>query len=177
MKDKDNDNDNYIINKIKEQKIELKKWRIYLVSKLLKNIYKKEYLCLVEDEWIRKYQKEILDIEIDDKSKQKVIKNYTYYQDINNNNLMDIYSDPKKKMCQFPKVSVLNINTWKSIQKETSKTTPIKLVSVFCNKILIITLLKSNYCFFFFDLSNQLRQGYLKILNPEYEDIIINQLQ
>jgi hypothetical protein len=170
-------NEDDIINKIKNQKEEFNKWKNYLASNLSKNIYKKEYLYLVEEEWLRKYQKDILDIEINDKNKAKVIKNYKNNKDINNNTLMDVYSDPNNKLSKYKEVSVLNISTWRSIQKETGKTTPIKSASMFCNKILIITLLKSSYCFFFFDLNNQLRQGYIKILNPIYEDTIINQLQ
>jgi len=70
------------------------------------------------------------------------------------------------------------MSTWRSIQKETGNTVPTKLASMFCNKILIITLLKTKfYCFFFFDLNNQLRQGYITIFNPIFEDTIINQLQ
>ena len=173
-----NNDDDIIINKIKKQKDELSQWKNYLISNLSKNIYKKEFLYLVEDEWLRKYQKEILDIEINDKNKAKVIKTYKNYKDINNNNLMDIYSDPQNKLSKYKEVSVLNISTWRSIQKEVGKTTPIKSASIFCNKILIITLLKSNcYCFFFFDLNNHLRQGYIKILNPNYVEVIINQLQ
>jgi hypothetical protein len=149
-----------------------------LASNLSKNIYKKEYLYLIEEEWLRKYQKDILDVEINDKNKAKIIKTYKDYKDINNNKLMDLYSDSASKLNKFKKVSVLNFSTWKSIQKETGNTVPTKLVSMFCNKILIITLLKSNfYCFFFFDLNNQLRQGFVKIFNPIFEDTIINQLQ
>ena len=171
-------NEDDIINKIKNQKEEFNKWKNYLASNLSKNIYKKEYLYLIEEEWLRKYQKDILDVEINDKNKAKIIKTYKDYKDINNNKLMDLYSDPASKLTKFKKVSVLNFSTWKSIQKETGNTVPTKLVSMFCNKILIITLLKSNfYCFFFFDLNNQLRQGFVKIFNPIFEDTIINQLQ
>ena len=169
-------NDENIIKKINEQKIELNKWKIYLASNISKNTYKKDYLLLVEEEWIRNYQKKILDKEINDKNKKDIIKDYQKCSDINNDKLMDVYSDEKINLSKLKKVSVLNYTTWKSIQKEAGKTTPTKLVSTFCNKILIITLNKTNYCFFFFDLNNQLRQGYIKI-NDIYADIIINQLQ
>ena len=172
-----NDDDN-IINKIKKQKEELNKFKNYLALNLSKNIYKKEYLYVVEEEWLKKYQKEILDIEINDKNKKKLIKTYKDYKDINNNKLMDIYSDPNSKTSQFKKVSVLNYSTWQSIQKETGNTVPTKLASMFCNKILIITLLKAKfYCFFFLDLNNQLRQGYITIFNSVFADPVINQLQ
>ena len=171
-------NDDDIINKIKNQKEEFNKWKNCLASNLSKNIYKKEYLYVVEEEWLRNYQKDILDIEITDKNKEKIIKTYKNYKDINNNKLMDIYSDPNSKTNQFKKVSVLNYSTWKSIQKETGNTLPTKLASMFCNKVLIITLLKGKfYCFFFFDLNNQLRQGYITFFNSVYEDAVINQLQ
>jgi hypothetical protein len=169
------DNDNDIINKIKKQKEEFNQWRNYLISNLTKGSYKKEFLYLVEEEWLRRYQNEILDVEIEDENKCKLIKNYKLFKDINNNKLMDIISEPKNKFQKFPKVSVLNINTWRSFQKENGKTNPIKSISLFCNKLLLITLLKSNYCFFFLDQNNILRQGYLKILNPIYEATINNQ--
>lgn len=171
------DNDNDIINKIKKQKEELNQWENNFIYNLSKDSYKKDYLYLVEKEWLRRYQKIILDVEINDKNKNKLIKNYKSFKDINNNQLMDIYSDPKSNLSNFPKVSVLNINTWRRIQKENGKSIPIKSVSVFYNKLLLITLIKYNYCFFFLDQNNQLRQGYIKILNPNYEGEIINQLQ
>jgi len=171
------DNDNDIINKIKKQKEELNQWENNFIYNLSKDSYKKDYLYLVEKEWLRRYQKNILDVEINDKNKNKLIKNYKSFKDINNNQLMDIYSDPKSNLSNFPKVSVLNINTWRRIQKENGKSIPIKSVSVFYNKLLLITLIKYNYCFFFLDQNNQLRQGYIKILNPNYEGEIINQLQ
>ena len=171
------DNDNDIINKIKKQKEELNQWENNFIYYLSKDSYKKDYLYLVEKEWLRRYQKIILDVEINDKNKNKLIKNYKSFKDINNNQLMDIYSDPKSNLSNFPKVSVLNINTWRRIQKENGKSIPIKSVSVFYNKLLLITLIKYNYCFFFLDQNNQLRQGYIKILNPNYEGEIINQLQ
>jgi len=90
-------NDDDIINKINKQKDDLNQWKYYLATNLSKNIYKKEYLYLVEEEWLRKYQKDILDIEINVKNKEKFIKTYKNYKDINNNKLMDIYSDPNSK--------------------------------------------------------------------------------
>ena len=66
-------NDDDIINKIKNQKEELNKWKNYLASNLSKNIYKKEYLYLIEEEWLRKYQKDIF-------SEMHFIKNaFIYY--------------------------------------------------------------------------------------------------
>ena len=155
----------------------MNQWENNFIYNLSKDSYKKDYLYLVEKEWLRRYQKNILDVEINDKNKNKLIKNYKSFKDINNNQLMDIYSDPKSNLSNFPKVSVLNINTWRRIQKENGKSIPIKSVSVFYNKLLLITLIKYNYCFFFLDQNNQLRQGYIKILNPNYEGEIINQLQ
>lgn len=169
--------DNDIINKIKKQKELFNQWKKSLTTNLTNSSYKKEKLYLVEEEWVKKYQKEILDIEITDKNKNKLIKNYKDMKNINNNKLMDIYSDDKKSISTFPKVLVLNEKSWGSFQKEANKTSPIKSVSTFCNKLLLIDLQKYRYCFFFFDQYNQLRQGYIKIYNHIYNDLIINQFQ
>jgi ubiquitin C-terminal hydrolase len=169
-------NDNDIIKKIKQQKEDLMHWENNLTSNLSKMAYKKDNLYLVQEDWLKKYRKEILDIEINDKNKDKLIKKYKEYKDFNYKKLIDIYNATKKQFKKFPKVSVLNANTVNSIQKGTGG---IKCVSTFCNNLLLITLLRNNhcYCFFFFDKNNQLRHGYIKIYNEIFENDYINKLQ
>ena len=163
----------YIINLINVQKNYFNEWINSLIFELSKDQYKKQNLYLVEEKWINKYQKNILN----SKDKEK-LKNYEELKDISNNELFDLLSEKKKKIDDYPKVFVLDKDTWKVLQKEKEpKIKPTPSVATFYKKLLLLNLKNSNYCFFFIDNKDQLRQGYLKINNSNLEEMLKNEFQ
>ena len=88
-----------------------------------------------------------------------------------------MFSDPKTKIDKYPKVFVLDKDTWKILQKEEPKVKPTSCLATFYKKLLLLNLKNSNYCFFFIDNKEQLRQGYLKILNSNFEEELKNDFQ
>ena len=164
-----------ILNKIKSQKKELIEWENQLLNRLSTNMYKKQNLYLIKEEWLTKYKNDFFNEKI--KKDSKLIKNYENFEPINNDKLFDSFTDPKIKIKKFLKVFPLNINCLESFKKESKGPKPTKSAGTFYNKSLIINIGEKNYCFFFIDKKKQLRQGYLKIANNNNESKVIEDIQ
>ena len=155
--------------KINEQKEELSKWKNELKKNLSINSVQKQEIFLISKYWLDKYEKIL--------SNKNVNEAFTSDDDIilNNNTILGCFTEKNIKIEDLPKVFPLNKNIWANIQKENNdELTSITSIGIYSNKLLVINVLNTIYCFFFLDNKSRIRQGYLNIINIQEENKIIN---
>ena len=155
--------------KINEQKEELSKWKNELKNNLSTNSPKKEEIFLISKYWLDKYEKILSNKNANEvfNSDENIIEN--------NNSLLGSFAEKNIEIENLPKVFPLNKNIWYYIQKESNnELNSLSSLGSYSNKLLVLKVLNNIYCFFSPDNKNQIRQGYLKIINIQEEDIIIN---
>ena len=158
-------NENQIIlNNIKDQKEKLLKWKKDFEMPLLSNKNKKINIFLVKKEWFENYKKFIFDIK---KKESELIDFYNSYRYIDNS----IIFDHKKNLKEYPEIYVLNEELINSLIRnpntEKQILTPKRYEGKYSDKFFFIEIKTTNnhliYCFFFLDKMHELKQGYLDI--------------
>ena len=158
---------------INEQKEELNKWRKELEKNLTENYYKKKQLFIVSEYWFDKYIKYISNSKIDPNKYIEISEEIKE----DNNELFSSFTENKINIKELPQIYIINKIIWKNIINEFNDLLTITTEGVFSNKLLTLNVLKSIYCFVFLDKNNELRQGYIKILNDSNEVKIIENLR
>ena len=162
--------ENQFNTKINNYKEDLLKWEEELENNLKNDLIKREELFLISRYWFEKFKKFLLN-DIENKS-----FNYEEIKEMNN----EIFT-PFEKKCRniekLPKVFVLNRNCWKIIENEKNELNVINSIGYFCSKSLILKVSEAIYCFFFLDINNQIRQGYLEIIKLDMENDLIKNFQ
>ena len=158
---------------INEPKEELNKWRKELEKNLTENYYKKKQLFIVSEYWFDKYIKYISNSKIDPNKYIEISEEIKE----DNNELFSSFTENKINIKELPQIYIINKIIWKNIINEFNDLLTITTEGVFSNKLLTLNVLKSIYCFVFLDKNNELRQGYIKILNDSNEVKIIENLR
>ena len=155
------------LNYIENIKSKLKKWEEELKIELLKKSNREKDIYLINKEWLENYF--------------KIISNKNYNENelikfISNNRFFEKNFFKSKNINDFPKLFVLNKESFLTLFKNKNDEKPFK--GKFFNKIFIIEIvIESNfkiYCFYFLDQLIQLRQGYLYFHILDKEEKIIN---
>jgi len=158
-------NENQIIlDNIKDQKEKLLKWKKEFEMALLSNKNEKVNIFLVKKEWLENYEQFICD---------KNMKESELIDFYNSNKYMDIniIFDYKKNIKEYPELYVLNEEVFNSLIRNTNTERQILIPKIFngkySDKIFSIEIKTANnhliYCLFFLDKMHELKQGYLGI--------------
>ena len=156
-------------NKIKEQKIQLSNWKISLLGHLSSKKYLSRHSYLINEQWLINYMKKYFYNNDDPNLKDfnEIINNTDFYNIKNSN----------KNLKELPKFFVLNYDSYSTFQNNNNNyKEEEKLKSIFNAKLLRIEIKKLDFCIFFLDKNKQLRQGYLRIKEPFYLKIVIDDL-
>ena len=153
------ENSSRIIKIIKEKKDVYFKWVNELSINLSKNSDYDKEIYLINKNWIDKYIQQILNSPYDG---NELINLYNQFEYIDNTKLFT-----QKDINQLPKLFILNDKCWSIFVKDENIEKPIKLKSLFWNKMITFEFIKENnyitYCIFFLDKKSQIRQGFLQI--------------
>ena len=160
--------ENHLNININTQKEDLLNWKKDLENNLSKNSFKKEELFIISRYWLDNYEKYLLNINnIDDKS-----FNYEEIKEMNNQ-LFSPFEEKCRNIEKLPKIFVINKNFRNNIKTENNELNFINAIGVYGNKILILKVFESIYCFFFLDIKKQIRQGYLLVIRLDWEKDMI----
>jgi len=162
--------ENQFNTKINDYKVELLKWEEELENNLKNDLIKREELFLISRYWFENFKKFLLN-DIENKS-----FNYEEIKEMNNE-IFTPFENKCRNIEKLPKVFVLNRNFWKIIENEKNELNVINSIGYFCSKSLILKVLEAIYCFFFLDINNQIRQGYLEIIKLDIENDLIKNFQ
>jgi len=164
-------NENQILEKIKNQIASFNNWKNALKDELQKKFIKTQNVYIISKEWIEEYQKTIFQSE--NNNNDELIKSYKNFKLIDNE-LPNVFSLKDLKSI-FP----LNEESWKSFVKDEQKEKPNIYEGEFGYNILILKISKEEriHCFFFVDEKNELRQGYIQIYRTNLEKKMIDELK
>ena len=154
-------------NKV-NQKIQLYNWKIKLLGDLSSKKYSNRYSYLINEKSFINYLDAYLY-----KDNDSIVNDFSKI--INKTDLSKI-KDSKKdnKLNEFPKLFALNYDSISSFQKNNIEN--LKLKSIYNSKLLRIEITELVFCIFFLDKNKHLRQGYLRIIEPFYIKIVIDDL-
>jgi len=169
-------NENQIIlDNIKDQKEKLSKWKEDFEKTLLSNKNENVNIFLVKKEWLENYEQLILDT---NKKESELIDFYNSNKYMDNN----IIFDYKKNIKEYPELYVLNEEVINSlIRTEKQILNPKKFQGKYSDKIFSIEIKTTDnhliYCLFFLDKMHELKQGYLDIKkNKRFDEIKISNI-
>ena len=149
-------------NKV-NQKMILYKWKNQLLENLSSNNYSIRQTYLINSKKFINYLNLYFYNDNDSNAKD-------FIEIINNTDLSKI---KEPKINKLPKIFALNQDSISSFQKNNIENLK-KLKSIFYSKLLRIEITKLDFCIFFLDKNQQLRQGYLRRKNENIKDILNN---